>query len=177
MKININKKFNLEKYIMDVPNFPKEGIIFKDITPILKNPIAFEYVIDCFESLINELDPDVILGVESRGFIFASALALRVKKPFVLARKPNKLPREVISESYELEYGNATMQIHQFDIKQNQKVLIIDDIIATGGTISAIEKIINKLGAISVGVCALITLEFLNPNKLIKSEIYSIINI
>lgn len=172
-----NKEINLEEYIYDVPDFPKKGIIFKDITPILEDPKAFNFVIDQLSKLVDEIKPDVILGIESRGFIFAAPLALKMNKPFIIARKPNKLPRNVISEEYELEYGNSSIEIHKDSIKKGQTVLIIDDVVATGGTVSAVEKIISKANGISVGACFVVNLAFLSPEKNIKSPIYSIIKI
>lgn len=170
-----NKDFNLKDYILDVPNFPKEGIIFKDITPILEEPKAFDYVIDELVKMVDKIQPDVILGIESRGFIFAAPLAIKTKKPFIIARKPNKLPRDVVSENYDLEYGTSSIQIHKGAIKKNQKVLIIDDVVATGGTVNAVEKIISKEGGICVGSCFVVNLVFLESEKLIQSPIYSIV--
>lgn len=170
-----NKNFDLKKYILDVPNFPKEGIIFKDITPVLEEPKAFNFVIDELANLVEKINPDVILGIESRGFIFAAPLAIKTNKPFIIARKPNKLPRDVVSEDYKLEYGVSSIQVHKGTIKKGQKVLIIDDVVATGGTVSALERIINKEGGICVGSCFVINLVFLESHKLIKSPIYSLI--
>lgn len=175
MNKNLDKEFNLKDYILDVPNFPKDGIIFKDITPILEEPKAFNYVIDEFAKIVNEINPDVILGIESRGFIFAAPLAIKTNRPLIIARKPNKLPRDVVSEDYDLEYGKSSIQVHKGAIKENQKVLIIDDVVATGGTVNAVEKIIKKEGGICVGSCFVVNLVFLESDKLIQSPIYSII--
>lgn len=169
------KKFNLENYIENVSNFPKEGIEFKDISPILENPKALKYVINQFASFVKKVKPDVIVGVESRGFIFGTPLALKTGLPFVLARKPNKLPRETNTVSYDLEYGTSSLQMHKGTIKPNQRVLIVDDLLATGGTVKATEELVKFDGGIVVGCCFVIELIDLKGKNKINSEICSLL--
>lgn len=169
----MNKKY--ETLIKDVPNFPKEGIIFKDITPVLEDPVAFKEVIDEMSEIIKEVKPDIIVGVESRGFLFGAPLAINNNLPFILARKPNKLPRESISVSYDLEYGSSTIEIHKDAIKPNQKVLIIDDLLATGGTVGAVQKIVKQANATVVANMFLIELEFLNGKDSLEGKTYSLL--
>lgn len=169
------KKFNLENYIENVPNFPKEGIEFKDISPILENPKALKYVIDQFVAFVENVKPDVIVGVESRGFIFGTPLALQTGLPFVLARKPNKLPRETNTVTYDLEYGSSSLQMHKGAIKKNQRALIVDDLLATGGTVKATEELVKFDGGIVVGCCFVIELEDLQGRNKINSEICSLL--
>lgn len=170
----MNKK-KYEQLIKDVPNFPKSGIVFKDITPILQDPIAFNEVLDEMSEIVQKTQPDIIVGIESRGFIFGTPLAAKNNIPFVLARKPGKLPRETISYSYELEYGNSTIEIHKDSIKPNQKVLIVDDLLATGGTVNAVQKIVKELKGQIVGNLFLIELSFLKGRDNIESDTYSLI--
>ena len=135
----------IENKIRNIPDFPKKGIQFKDITPILKDPLCFDFIIDCFFNEYKNKKINSIVGIESRGFIFGAPLAIKMKIPFVLARKPGKLPYKTISQEYDLEYGKDSLEIHEDSINQNDKVLIIDDLIATGGTVLACKKLIKKL--------------------------------
>ncbi|MBR2652351.1 adenine phosphoribosyltransferase [bacterium] len=152
----------VKKIILDVPNFPKEGIIFKDITPIFKHPDVLDEIITQMSKIASTIDFDVIVAPESRGYLFGVPSALKMNKPFVFARKKGKLPRETVSVAYQLEYNVAEIEIHKQDILQGQKVLIVDDLLATGGTIRAIEELIQKMGAKPVGNIFLIELGFLN---------------
>ena len=159
---------NLKDYIKDVPNYPKEGILFKDITPLLLDKDAFNYVIDEIASFANSIGANVVLGPESRGFIFGCPVAYKNKIGFVPVRKPGKLPRKTIEESYDLEYGSNTLCIHEDAIKEGDKVIIIDDLLATGGTLEAAIKLVNKCKAEVVGIACVIELVDLKGREKIK---------
>ena len=133
---------DLKKYIWSIPDYPKKGILFRDITTLIKNPEAFNFSVDKIIEISKKIKFDKIAAIESRGFIFASAVSYILKKPFILLRKKNKLPAEVHSVDFELEYGTATMEVHKDAIKQDDSVLLIDDLIATGGTAEAAAKLI-----------------------------------
>ncbi|MGM0641352.1 MAG: adenine phosphoribosyltransferase [Thermotogota bacterium] len=156
---------NLENYVRDIPDFPKEGIVFKDITPALKSPEAFKYTIDRFQELVKDWDFTAIIGPESRGFIYATPMAYNLKKSFIPVRKPGKLPSETISFSYDLEYGSNTLEMHKDAISKGDKVIIVDDILATGGTTEAIVKLVEKAGGEVVGALFFAELAFLNPRE------------
>lgn len=164
----------LNQYVRDVQDFPKEGIVFKDITPLLSNPKA---VRECMALLLNNLRErkiDTVVGVESRGFFFATLLAYELNAGFVPVRKPKKLPFETISASYELEYGSDTLEVHTDAIKPGDRVLIHDDVLATGGTAAAVCELVEKLGGEIVQCNFLMELSFLNGrNKLGNREVYS----
>ena len=136
----------LKDYVVSIPDFPEPGIIFRDITSILQDAEGLHLAIDQLQSALEGIDFDVIAGTESRGFIFGMPLAYNLGKPFVLVRKKGKLPRETIEETYDLEYGTATIEIHKDAVKPGQKVVLVDDLIATGGTIKAAAKLIERLG-------------------------------
>ncbi|MBD3377204.1 adenine phosphoribosyltransferase [candidate division KSB1 bacterium] len=156
---------DLATVIRDIPDFPKPGIIFKDITTLLANPQAMKQTIDEMQQRFEKDNIDAVLGIESRGFIFAGILALRWEVPMIPVRKPGKLPFETISESYTLEYGTDSLEMHVDALKAGQNVLIVDDLLATGGTVRATAKLVEKLGANVVGCCFLIELDFLNARK------------
>lgn len=164
----------LNRYIRDIQDFPKQGIVFKDITPLLANPAAVK---ECMALLINNLKErniDKVIGVESRGFFFATLLAYELDAGFVPVRKPKKLPYETISSSYELEYGLDTLEIHTDAIQKGERVLIHDDVLATGGTAKAVCELIEKLGGEIVQCNFLMELSFLNGRQKIgKYEVYS----
>jgi adenine phosphoribosyltransferase len=160
---------NINDYVRDIPDFPKKGIIFKDITPALKSPEAFKYIIDKFESTVKDIDFDVIIGPESRGFIFGAPLAYKMGKEFVPVRKPGKLPSEKVSISYELEYGSATLEMHKDAISKGQKVIIVDDILATGGTTEAIIELVKRCGGEVVATLFFAELAFLNPREKLQN--------
>ncbi len=141
---------DLKKYIRNIPDFPKPGIQFKDITTLILNPEAFKYVIDQFVDRYKNMKIDAIVGIESRGFIFGSAVAYCLQCPLALARKKGKLPYEKISESFALEYGWDVLEMHIDALKENQRIIIMDDLLATGGTVSAVKKLVERLGAIPV---------------------------
>ena len=136
----------VEKYIRSIKDFPKEGIIFRDITTVIQDPKGLKLVVDAMVDKVKNLDFDVVVGLEARGFIFGMPIAYLLGKSFVLVRKKGKLPCETISESYDLEYGKAEIEIHTDSIKPGQKVVLVDDLIATGGTIEAAIKLIERLG-------------------------------
>ena len=167
---------NLKDYIVDVPNYPKEGIIFKDITPLLNNQEAFNYAIDEISNFANSVGATVVLGPESRGFIFGCPVAYKNKIGFVPVRKPGKLPSKTIEESYDLEYGSNTLCIHEDAIKKGDKVIIIDDLLATGGTLEAAVKLVKKCEAEVVGIACVIELKDLEGrNKLNNINIKTLI--
>ncbi|MBU0278528.1 MULTISPECIES: adenine phosphoribosyltransferase [unclassified Gemella] len=153
---------NLEKYISIVENWPKEGISFKDITTLMADGEAYKYATDKIVEYAREKKVDVIVGPEARGFIIGCPVAYALGIGFIPVRKPNKLPREVISYEYDLEYGSNTLTMHKDAIKPGQRVLITDDLLATGGTIEATIKLVEKLGGIVVGIAFLIELDGLN---------------
>ncbi|MCM1064718.1 MAG: adenine phosphoribosyltransferase [Eubacterium sp.] len=148
----------LEEYVVSIPDFPKPGIIFRDVTSVLQDAEGLQLAVDTMQEKVSDLDYDVVVGPESRGFIFGTPIAYNNKKPFVLIRKVGKLPRETVSISYALEYGSATIEMHKDSIKPGQKVLIVDDLIATGGTTEAMIKMIENLGGEVVGIVVLMEL-------------------
>lgn len=148
----------LEEYVLSIPDFPEEGIIFRDVTSVLQDADGLRLAIDTMQEKIQDLEYDVVAGAESRGFIFGTPIAYNNKKPFVLIRKSGKLPRETVSASYDLEYGKATVEMHKDSIRPGQKVLIVDDLIATGGTTEAMIRLIEQLGGEVAGIVVLIEL-------------------
>ena len=152
-------------YIRTIPDFPEKGIMFRDITTVLADADGFRLAIDELQKKLEGLDFDIIAGTESRGFIFGTPLAYNLHKPFVLVRKKGKLPSETIEETYDLEYGSATVEMHKDSIKPGQRVVIIDDLIATGGTIEAAIKMVEALGGKVVRTVFLIELAGLNGRK------------
>ncbi|MFC2143551.1 adenine phosphoribosyltransferase [Candidatus Aenigmatarchaeota archaeon] len=154
----------LKEFIRDVPDYPKLGIVFRDITPLLKDPKAMEYAINKMVDVCKEREPDVIAGIEARGFIFGSLIASKLKKPFVVIRKKGKLPYRTVEMSYKLEYGTDTIEIHIDAIEKGQKVVIVDDLLATGGTASGAKKLIEAVGG-KPSFCFLIELQYLEGRK------------
>ena len=148
----------LEEYVRSIPDFPEKGIIFRDVTSILQDADGLALAIDSMQALLDGLDFDVIVGTESRGFIFGVPIAYNLHKPFVPVRKKGKLPCETISKTYDLEYGTATVEMHKDSIKPGQKVVIVDDLIATGGTIEASIAMVEALGGQVVKVIFLMEL-------------------
>lgn len=151
----------LKRVIRDIPDFPQPGIIFKDITPILKDAYLCTEIVESFANQVKHLEIDVIAGIESRGFLFGLMLANKLNIPFIPIRKQGKLPAKTISESYKLEYGQATIEIHDDAFPKGTKVLIHDDLLATGGTVVAAAKLIEKLEGKVVGFSFVINLQFL----------------
>ena len=148
----------LEDYVVSIPDFPEPGIIFRDVTSVLQDAEGLTLAIDEIQKRLEGLDFDLIAGTESRGFIFGMPVAYNLHKPFVLVRKKGKLPRETMSKEYDLEYGSAVIEMHKDSIKKGQKVLIVDDLIATGGTTEAMIKLIEELGGEVVGMVFLMEL-------------------
>ena len=167
---------NLKNYIADVPGFPTEGILFRDITPLLQNGEAFKYACDQITEFAKEKGATLIVGPESRGFIFGCPVASNLNIGFAPVRKPGKLPREQITEKYTLEYGSNELCMHLDSVKPGDKVLIIDDLLATGGTLRATCNIVKKLGGEVVGISCLIELEALKGRELLEGyPVYTLI--
>lgn len=158
----------LKNYIASIPDFPKQGILFRDMTPLLQNNEALTYALDKMAEFAKELNADVIVGPEARGFIFGTPVAYKLNIGFVPVRKPGKLPRKTVEFKYDLEYGTNTLCIHEDAIKKGQKVVIIDDLLATGGTVEAAVKLIEKLGGTVVGLAFLMELDDLNGREKLK---------
>ena len=158
----------IKEAIRDVADFPKPGIVFKDITPILKDPQLCKEIAKALAQQVNGLNIDVVAGIESRGFLFGLALALELNVPFVPVRKAGKLPYRTIQQSYNLEYGSATLEVHEDAFSPGQNVLIHDDLLATGGTVVAASSLVEKLGANVAGYSFLISLDFLNGKDRLK---------
>lgn len=152
----------LEDYIRTIPNFPEEGVMFRDITTVMQDADGFALAIDELEKHLKDVDFDVLVGAEARGFLLASPLAYKLHKPLVLSRKKGKLPCETVSQEYDLEYGTATLEMHKDSILPGQKAVIIDDLIATGGTLAASASLVEKLGGEVVMILCLIELAGLN---------------
>ena len=148
----------IEEYVRSIPDFPEPGIIFRDITSVLQDAEGLQLAINSMQEFLKDADVDVIAGAESRGFIFGVPIAYNLHKPFVPIRKKGKLPRETVSVSYDLEYGSAEIEMHKDSIKPGQKVVIVDDLIATGGTIEAAIKLVEQLGGEVVKVVFLMEL-------------------
>ncbi len=167
---------NLQDYIRDIPDFPKPGILFKDITPLLSDPKASKFALDSLLELTSDLKIDKVVGIESRGFFFATLLADRLGAGFVPVRKPNKLPFDKISQEFELEYGTDRLEIHKDAISKGERVLVHDDVLATGGTAEATCKLVEELGGQIVQCNFLIELSFLNGrDRLNKYNVESLI--
>ena len=166
----------LASYIRDIPDFPKPGIVFKDITPLLADPAAFEESIRLLCDHYRGRAIDAVAAAEARGFLFAAPMALLMKKPLIPLRKPGKLPHRTYSLKYELEYGTAELQVHIDGVGAGQRVLLIDDLLATGGTMEAGCQLIEKAGGVVAGCAFLVELAFLNGRaKLHKHEVFSLI--
>ena len=166
----------IKKSIRNIPNFPKPGIQFKDITTLLQNNNAFGETIDCFYNAFKNKEIDVIVGIESRGFIFAAPLSLKLGCKFVLARKPGKLPSDTISEEYELEYGTDAIEMHKDAINDGDNVLIVDDLLATGGTAKATGSLVKRLNGNLVSFAFVIELLKLNGAYLLDAKpVFSIV--
>ena len=157
----------IKKHIRDIPDFPRPGILFRDITPLLAQPEIFNKVINSISERVKKMGGEVIVGVESRGFIFGAPVALALNIPFVPVRKPGKLPGKKVSVEYSLEYGSGQLDIHQDAFAQHKKVVIIDDLLATGGTAQAAGKLVELLGGVVSGFIFAIELSALNGRKLL----------
>ena len=167
---------DLKKYIADIPDFPDPGVIFRDVTPLLANKDAYQESIRLISEFAKDKKVDVIVGPEARGFLFGCPVALALHCGFVPVRKPGKLPREVISQSYDLEYGSNEIQMHSDSIQAGQNVLVVDDLLATGGTVEAAITLIEKMGGNVVGTAFLIELEALKGRELLKDyDVFSVL--
>ena len=161
-------RMDLTAFIRAIPDFPKKGIIFRDITPLLKDPGAFMVAIDRIAELVSDIDFDLVVAPEARGFIIGSALAYKLGKGFVPVRKPGKLPYKTVSQKFQLEYGEDELQIHEDAIREGQKIVVVDDVLATGGTAEALGKLIKKLGGKVEAMAFLVELTFLNARERLK---------
>lgn len=167
----------LEEYVRNIPDFPEEGVIFRDVTSVLQDPEGLHLAINKIQDLVKDTDFDVVVGPESRGFIFGVPIAYVMKKAFVPARKAGKLPCETIRKEYELEYGKTVIEMHKDAIKPGQKVVIIDDLVATGGTIEAIVDLVEELGGEVVKICFLMELKGLDGRARLKGyDVESVIS-
>ena len=164
---------DLKKHIRSITDYPKKGILFRDITTLIKNPEAFKYTNDKIIELAKKIEFDKVAAIESRGFVFASTVSYQLKKPFILLRKKNKLPADVHSIDFELEYGKATIEVHKDSIEKNEKILVIDDLIATGGTAEAAAKLIEISGGQVAGFIFVINLFDLPGYDLLKKKGYN----
>ena len=161
---------DIASYIRDIPDFPKPGILFKDITPLLKNAEAFKYSIELLTEPFKGDEIDYVVSIESRGFIFGVPMANALNAGFIPIRKPGKLPAATLDVTYDLEYGQDTLCIHKDSLEPGSKVLLVDDVLATGGTMKAAIELISKLEAEVVGISFLLELEFLNGRKKISNH-------
>jgi len=167
----------LKKLIREVPDFPKKGILFYDLTTLLKDRTGYATLIDALAEHYIDAKPDLILGMEARGFIFAPALAYRLNAGFVPVRKPGKLPAETVTVSYDLEYGSNALEVHRDAIKQGERVLIVDDLLATGGTAAATAELAQRLGAQIAGLAFVVELDFLKGReKLAGYDVFSLLH-
>lgn len=163
---------NIASFIRDIPDFPKPGIIFKDITPLLGNPEAFAFVVESLAERYRDAGIQKIVGVESRGFIFGAPLAVRLGCGFVPVRKPGKLPAATVSQTFDLEYGQDTIEIHQDALKPGEKVLVLDDVLATGGTLEAAIQLVKAVGGQVHEAATILELTFLNGRDRLKGHAY-----
>lgn len=167
---------DLKKYVADIPEFPEPGVLFRDVTPLLADKEAYKESVRLLAEYAKDKDVDVVVGPEARGFLFGCPVAMELNAGFVPVRKPGKLPREVISKSYDLEYGSNEIQMHSDSIKKGQNVLIVDDLLATGGTVEAAISLIEQMGGNVVGIAFLIELEALKGRNLLKGyDVYSVL--
>ncbi len=160
----------IEELLRDVPDFPKKGVIFKDITTVLTAPGALGDAVTHLQRAAEDMDYDAVAAIESRGFVFGSVLAAREGLPLVLVRKPGKLPAETISEDYRLEYGSNTVEIHRGSLPEGSRVLLVDDLVATGGSMLAASRLVERDGCRAAGAVAVINLEFLGGSRAISDS-------
>jgi adenine phosphoribosyltransferase len=167
---------DLKKLIREVPDFPKPGILFYDITTLLKDAGGLKTLADTLAARYAANRPDVVAGIEARGFVFGPLLAARLGTGFIPVRKPRKLPAETVSETYQLEYGEDTLEIHKDAVQPGQRVLIVDDLLATGGTAAATCRLVEKIGGVVAGVAFVIELTFLNGRERLGGyDVYSVL--
>ncbi len=166
----------MKAFIRDIPDFPEPGILFRDITPLLKDVVAFQYTIDQLVERFRDCRVDTIVPIESRGFLFGAALALRMGKPIVPVRKPGKLPAATHTTEYSLEYGAGAMEIHVDGISRGERVLLLDDLLATGGTLSASARLVEMAGGVVGGIGVIIELTELKGRRQLQGyDIYSLV--
>ncbi len=166
----------VQSLIRDVPDFPKKGILFKDITPVLADATTFDRVCAALEAYGANRGTDLVAGIESRGFIFGTAVAARLGVGFVPVRKAGKLPWKTAKQKYDLEYGKDTIEIHRDAVEKGRRVLVVDDVLATGGTMAGACKLVEKVGGVVAGCACLVELGFLNPRKKLKGrDIFAIV--
>ena len=166
---------DLKKHIRSIPDYPKKGILFRDITTLIKDAKAFKFTNDKIIELAKKIDFDKVAAIESRGFVFASTVSYQLEKPFILLRKKNKLPADVHSVDFELEYGTATIEIHKDSIEKGEKILIIDDLIATGGTAECVSKILDDNNKTVTGLLVVVELQELGGSVRFNYPIESIL--
>ena len=173
----MGNNFNLDKYIRKIPDFPKKGILFYDITSILVQPEAFQYCIECMVDLYTGKTIDAVACIEARGFLFAAPFAIRMGLPLIPIRKKGKLPGITLSKKYDLEYGQAEIEAHREDIPAGKRILVVDDLIATGGTLGAAKAILNEGGAEVMEIFGVVGLPFLDYDKILApTPITTLIN-
>ena len=174
-------QFDFEKLIATIPDYPKPGVVFKDITPLLADAEGFAAVVKALAEPYREAGVTKVVGAEARGFMIGAPVAVELGAGFVPARKPGKLPRETVSQEYDLEYGTAELHIHKDAIRSGDKVLLVDDLIATGGTMVAQVKLVERLGAELAGIACLMELEFFNPRAILAEatdkQLHSLVKI
>jgi adenine phosphoribosyltransferase len=172
----IGGQVDLKAYIRDVPDFPQPGILFRDVTPLLREPKAFKYAIDCFRDYYQDAGLDAIAAIEARGFLFGAPLAYQLGKPFVPVRKPGKLPAEIHSTEYTLEYGSNAIEVHIDGIRPRDRILVFDDLLATGGTLAAAARLVEMADGIVAGISVLIELTELDGRHLLKGyDLFSLL--
>jgi adenine phosphoribosyltransferase len=169
---------DISKVIRDIPDFPKPGVLFKDITPVLENPAAFRAALDGMEELLDDVEFDAFAAIESRGFVFGAPLAVDMDKPLVLMRKAGKLPSETRAVTYDLEYGQATIEMHVDSLKPGDRVIIVDDLLATGGTAEAAARLVTDAGGIVAGFLFMVELDFLGGRAKLAEHgpVFSLVN-
>jgi adenine phosphoribosyltransferase len=173
----MTEPIDLKKYIRSIPDFPKPGIVFRDITTLLAQPAAFKFVIDSFSDHYRNQPVDTVVAAEARGFIFAAPLAIALGARFVPVRKPGKLPFETLSFHYELEYGTDSLEMHTDAVAKGDRVLLVDDLLATGGTMQACIRIVEKMGAAVAGTAFVIELDFLKGrSRLAPYDVFSLVH-
>lgn len=158
-------QLDLKAYIRNVPDFPRQGVVFRDITPLVQNPAAYRYAVEALAERIERLTPDAVVGIESRGFLFGAPIALRLGLPFLPVRKAGHLPAEHMSVEYALEYGEGQLDIHADALERGQRAVIVDDLLATGGTAAAAAQLVERLGASVAGFAFVIELTFLRGRE------------
>lgn len=168
---------DLRNFIRAIPDYPVKGVIFRDITTLLKNPLAYREGVDQMRELVKDLEVDSVIGVEARGFIVGAPLAYCLNRGFIPVRKPGKLPYEIVSQSYALEYGTDSVEMHADAVHPKERVLIVDDLLATGGTATAVAKMVEELGGVVAGFCFLIELDDLGGRKVLGDyDVFSVIH-